>query len=334
VHAVLAALLALVDPAPPDWMDSPAGLLATAEERAAYQRLDDRARRVDFIADFWARRDPVAATRVNELRQEFEARLEFVNQNFDEPGLEGWQTHRGRVYLVLGPPAADLPRYVPNPDSGGMYPARAWSYRFELLGFQAALLFVDTFHNGHYWLLPPVLRQGDLRAAIDAWRNQAAAERFPAAVARALQRANLRAIQTTELAAPERAPSIPATAGAVESPPLDFKLATSARDGQRLISVTFKVPYRRLVFTQQQGRLVCGLSLHAMVRDRDHRVEDRASARERFELKPEELKARAEETYLRVLTLSAGPAAFALHLRVAWEPPTPPGESSEVVPLP
>jgi len=317
------------------WIDGPPGLLATPEERGAFQRLTDDAARNAFIADFWTRRDPLPSTRVNEFRQDFEARLEHVSEHLSEPGLPGWQTHRGRVYLVLGPPRSDLPRYVPNPDSGSMVPARAWSYGYERLGFQSALLFVDTFHNGHYWLLPPLLRSGDLRAVLDRWRNPAAAERFPSSVARALQRANRRAIQTHEPTAASSARGAPGTEPSltVEPPPLQYKLARTAGPDRVLLSVTFEVPYERLIFVEQQGRLSCGLALYATVKGSDGQPRDHAAARERFEFNKEELERRAGSAYLRVLTLSAGPDAVSLELRAAWETPTPPAETSETIPL-
>jgi GWxTD domain-containing protein len=337
VPAALAALLALANPTLSAWVDGPTGLLATTEERSAYQRLTDDARRALFIESFWARRDPVPSTRVNEFKQQFVERLAQVNEHYAEPGLQGWQTHRGRVYLVLGAPRSDLPRYVPNPDSGAMYPARAWSYGFELLGFESALLFVDTFHNGHYWLLTPVLRPGDLRAVVEAWRNQAAAERFPSVVARSLQRANRRAIQSAESSL-ESARELPAgskTTGGptIEPPPLHYRLAKTKMADRTLLSVTFEVPYRNLVFVEQSGQELCGLSVYAKVLDREGRVQDQATARERFALTKDDLARLADEVYLRVLTLSAPPEAVALELRTAWEAPTPAAESSEVIPL-
>jgi GWxTD domain-containing protein len=55
---------------------------------------------------FWRKRDPTPDTDRNELRDEYFQRVDFCNQNFTEisSGRQGWQTDRGKVFLVYGPP--------------------------------------------------------------------------------------------------------------------------------------------------------------------------------------------------------------------------------------
>ncbi|MDZ7316019.1 MAG: GWxTD domain-containing protein [candidate division KSB1 bacterium] len=57
---------------------------------------------------FWKERDPTPATERNELREEYFRRIDFCNMNFSEvsAGRQGWETDRGRIYLVYGPPDA------------------------------------------------------------------------------------------------------------------------------------------------------------------------------------------------------------------------------------
>lgn len=59
--------------------------------------------RGEFIKDFWARRDPIPSTPLNEYRQTFYSRLAVADKAFAK-GKPGWRTDRGRIYILLGPP--------------------------------------------------------------------------------------------------------------------------------------------------------------------------------------------------------------------------------------
>ena len=88
-----------------------ARLLMTEEEDESYRHLPDAAAKESFIDRFWEIRDPDPLTEENEFRDEFQERIEFANKNFGFPAgnpdpktSRGWNTDRGRIYLVLGPP--------------------------------------------------------------------------------------------------------------------------------------------------------------------------------------------------------------------------------------
>ncbi len=58
-----------------------------------------------LIAAFWQRRDPTPNTAANELREEFYRRAAQAEASFAlADGKAGWQTDRGRIYLIYGPP--------------------------------------------------------------------------------------------------------------------------------------------------------------------------------------------------------------------------------------
>jgi|GEM_PF-1099094 len=85
--------------------------LMTEEELEAYKHLADANAKERFITEFWAIRDPDPMTEDNEFKQEFESRLAYADENFVPPigsqAIEpprAWNTERGRIYLVLGPP--------------------------------------------------------------------------------------------------------------------------------------------------------------------------------------------------------------------------------------
>jgi GWxTD domain-containing protein len=84
------------------WARGPAQWIMTSEEKRAWRRVttDDEANQ--FINLFWARRDPTPATKINEFKREFESRVTFCDEQFDEPKKRGAMTDRGRVYVVLG----------------------------------------------------------------------------------------------------------------------------------------------------------------------------------------------------------------------------------------
>lgn len=97
-----------LSPAFRDFASGPAGHLMTDEEHAAFAALADDAAAADFVALFWARRDPDPATPVNEFRREFEARVAYADAKFgDRRGDEerrGAMTDRGKVLILLGTP--------------------------------------------------------------------------------------------------------------------------------------------------------------------------------------------------------------------------------------
>jgi GWxTD domain-containing protein len=81
-------------------------ILATDEEREAWGRLRDDDARAAFVDTFWNHRDPDPATGTNELRALIAQRVAFADQFFVASNeLRGAMTDRGRVFVLLGPPA-------------------------------------------------------------------------------------------------------------------------------------------------------------------------------------------------------------------------------------
>ena len=101
---------------------------------------------------FWARRDPLPATPINEYREEFFQRVRFATENFAEADRPGWDTHRGRVYIVLGAPSREgvQPALRENiTELGGL----EWLYDGLPWG-RLRLYFIDRTGVGHYQLTP------------------------------------------------------------------------------------------------------------------------------------------------------------------------------------
>jgi GWxTD domain-containing protein len=134
-------------------------LIMTKEETKIFQRLPDAASRKEFIADFWLKRDPDPDTPDNEYRKEFEARVDYVNRRFNKEGGPGYNTDRGRVWILIGPPdkAEEFP-----PDAGGSVRGFViwWSYYQDKM----AVEFTDQTGTGKYRITNV---EGDFFGAMD-----------------------------------------------------------------------------------------------------------------------------------------------------------------------
>lgn len=110
------------------------------------------AQRRERWESFWLRRDPLPATPINEYREEFFQRVRFATDHFGESGKAGWDTDRGEVYIVLGPPTQSLDHHVGR-DVGAQPNALEWLYE-NTPGGRLILTFVDRSGFGRYELTP------------------------------------------------------------------------------------------------------------------------------------------------------------------------------------
>lgn len=78
--------------------------IITDRARAQIQQLINPDARRRYLANFWASNDPDSSTVINEFRDEYLARLKFVNDRYGSFNRDGFETDRGRVYLMFGAP--------------------------------------------------------------------------------------------------------------------------------------------------------------------------------------------------------------------------------------
>jgi len=130
-----------------------ARLIMTPEEISIFKHLPDEASKQEFITDFWLKRDPTPDTDENENKIEFGARIEYANKWFKEGSKDrGWDTERGRLYLVLGMPdqrewgEAALANYGGMLSSNKRTPMEVWLY-YRLAG-GLTLIFAETDDTG------------------------------------------------------------------------------------------------------------------------------------------------------------------------------------------
>jgi GWxTD domain-containing protein len=136
-----------------------ANMIMTREEVKIFKRLPDPESRKEFIADFWAKRDPNPDNDVNEFKVEFENRVAYAAKRFKTEGGPGWNTDRGRIYIFMGPPDK-FDEYFSHGDSTVRGPILRWVY----YNYMLVIEFVDEKGNGQFKIRN---YEGDFFGAID-----------------------------------------------------------------------------------------------------------------------------------------------------------------------
>jgi GWxTD domain-containing protein len=126
------------------WLDRDVRWLISPQERAAFFQLTSDAERDHFIEQFWERRNSPGSA-PNSYRAEHYRRIAYANQHFTIAALAGWESDRGRIYIVEGAPST-LESHPSSAPYG--HPYEAWGYG----GMQ--LTFVDFCNCRNYQLLP------------------------------------------------------------------------------------------------------------------------------------------------------------------------------------
>ena len=77
-----------------------ANMIMSREEVKIFSNVSRiRNTRKEFIADFWAKRDPNPDNDVNEFKAEFENRIAYGRKRFKTEGGPGWNTDRAHLHL-------------------------------------------------------------------------------------------------------------------------------------------------------------------------------------------------------------------------------------------
>jgi GWxTD domain-containing protein len=122
-----------------------ARLIMSREEIKIFNLLKDVDSRKEFIADFWAKRDPNPDTEVNEFKAEFDSRVAYAAKRYKGEGRPGWNTDRGRVHIFMGPPDK-FEEFNNHNDTTVRGPILWWFYYDYQLGIE----FVDEKGTGEY----------------------------------------------------------------------------------------------------------------------------------------------------------------------------------------
>jgi GWxTD domain-containing protein len=138
-----------------NWLEKDVMYIITSKEKELFLQLESDKEREIFIEAFWKQRDPTPGTPENQFKEEHYRRMGYANEYFGrETTRAGWQTDRGRIYIILGPPL-DITRYE---GEGFVYPTRIWFYEAKPqygLSSHFNLVFFKRKGIGEYVLYSP-----------------------------------------------------------------------------------------------------------------------------------------------------------------------------------
>jgi GWxTD domain-containing protein len=130
------------------WLNEDVAYIIDQAERTAFLGLATNEERDKFIEQFWERRNPSPGA-PNKYKAEHYRRLAYANGHFAS-GVPGWQTDRGHIYILYGPP--DEKESHPRAAGGS---TEIWLYHHvEGVGDNAAITFVDSTGQGDFRLSP------------------------------------------------------------------------------------------------------------------------------------------------------------------------------------
>jgi GWxTD domain-containing protein len=188
---------AAVSPEKANWAKGPVQFLMTPEDVAQWSSLQDDAAADQFIALFWARRDPTPGTPANEFREDFEARVAGADKQLGTKTVRGALTDQGKTLILFGAPSraqrsggsrTGTFRDRERPESeDASQSTSVWMYEGEAAQkyFNASrveLQFIDRLNNGEMRLNPGrVDYPGAQRRAIAAAITQPNLTKLPTA---------------------------------------------------------------------------------------------------------------------------------------------------------
>jgi len=107
------------------WLKEEVVYIITEQEREFFLQTTTDEQRDKFIETFWRVRDPTPGSPRNEYKDEHYRRLAYANKFLGrETYRKGWQTDRGRIYILLGEPQTKSS----YPSSATAYPMELWFY--------------------------------------------------------------------------------------------------------------------------------------------------------------------------------------------------------------
>lgn len=137
------------------------GAIATFDEMVSYLRYFATPEQLQTLRDaapaaraaawtaFWHATDPMPSTPEHEGIEQYFVQLRDANARFDDEGVAGWLTDRGKVLITLGEPdEMTEPRLSAMEEQGSF---ETWTYD----QYHIQLVFVNRTGVGGRWLLTP-----------------------------------------------------------------------------------------------------------------------------------------------------------------------------------
>ncbi len=140
---VLRSKIPLV-PAELDQEIEPLIYITTSDEVASLKKGTFEERQKKFM-EFWLARAHGDKAAADAMRNEFYKRVDFANEHLRGGAIKGWQTDRGRIYIIYGPPD----QVETHNENFNSPPYQVWYYYSLRLRF----VFLDEFGTGDYRLV-------------------------------------------------------------------------------------------------------------------------------------------------------------------------------------
>jgi len=136
--------------------------IATDDEIKTFQLINTEVGKREFLAKFWSNALKGRPGRPPISRADYLRMIDRANEMYRELGREGWQTDRGRVFILYGQPD-DIERY---PSISESKPYEIWRYHRIENGVE--FVFVERLGYGHYEMIHSTKR-GELWN--DNWKD-------------------------------------------------------------------------------------------------------------------------------------------------------------------
>lgn len=136
--------------------------LATDQEIKTFSNITNIEGRREFLADFWSKIENGQHGQTDISRAIYLDRVATANQRYHALGKEGWQTDRGRVYLLYAEPD-EVQRF---PSMNNSKPYEIWNYNQIESG--VIFVFIDQNGFGDYRLVHSTKR-GELQD--ESWQQ-------------------------------------------------------------------------------------------------------------------------------------------------------------------
>jgi GWxTD domain-containing protein len=141
-----------------DEMFDQARYLASNSEKSVYKVLNSVESKREFLYRFWKSQNKNRPG----LKDEYYERVGYANEQWSSPSREGWQTDRGRVYILYGEPD----QYERRPVGASENPYEIWYYNNLQGGVEFD--FIDQTGFGDYKLVNSTMRD---ELSDPNWRN-------------------------------------------------------------------------------------------------------------------------------------------------------------------
>ncbi len=137
--------------------------IALNSEIEKYENLTTESAKREYLTNFWKARDENPSDDKNNYLKDYMRRIEESDLRYKALSKKGWQTDRGRVYLIYGQPS-EIDRY---PNQTETRPYEIWYYQDIEGGVE--FVFGDIMGFSDYILLHSTKR-GELRD--DSWQRR------------------------------------------------------------------------------------------------------------------------------------------------------------------